>query len=42
VGQEGKDVAWVPTPETMVQKMLDLGERDCKVSEVNGRLVLYQ
>ena len=24
VGQEGKDVVWVPTPESMVQKMLDM------------------
>jgi hypothetical protein len=24
VGQPGKDVVWVPTPENMVEKMLDL------------------
>jgi precorrin-6B methylase 2 len=24
VGQEGKDVVWVPTPEVLVQKMLDM------------------
>jgi precorrin-6B methylase 2 len=24
VGQEGKDVVWVPTPDVMVQKMLDM------------------
>ena len=24
VGQEGKDVVWVPTPEALVQKMLDM------------------
>jgi SAM-dependent methyltransferase len=24
VGQEGKDVIWVPTPETLVEKMLDV------------------
>jgi SAM-dependent methyltransferase len=26
VGQAGKDVVWVPTPETMVEKMLDLAK----------------
>jgi SAM-dependent methyltransferase len=26
VGQAGKDVVWVPTPEAMVEKMLDLAE----------------
>src|SRR5262245_61353235 len=26
VGQEGKDVVWVPTPETMVQRMLDMAK----------------
>ena len=26
VGQEGKDVVWVPTPETLVAKMLDLAK----------------
>jgi SAM-dependent methyltransferase len=26
VGQEGKDVIWVPTPEDLVQAMLDLGK----------------
>src|SRR5690606_9703733 len=26
VGQPGKDVVWVPTPEEMVERMLDLGE----------------
>jgi SAM-dependent methyltransferase len=26
VGQEGKDVVWVPTPETLVNKMLDLAK----------------
>jgi hypothetical protein len=26
VGQEGKDVVWVPTPETMVEKMLDMAK----------------
>ena len=26
VGQEGKDVVWVPTPDTMVQKMLDMAK----------------
>ena len=26
VGQEGKDVVWVPTPETLVAKMLDMAK----------------
>ncbi len=26
VGQEGKDVIWVPTPQTLVDKMLDMGK----------------
>jgi hypothetical protein len=26
IGQPGKDVVWVPTPEEMVQKMMELGE----------------
>jgi SAM-dependent methyltransferase len=26
VGQEGKDVVWVPTPQTLVEKMLDLAK----------------
>src|SRR5512147_2876200 len=26
VGQEGKDVVWVPTAETMVERMLDLAK----------------
>ena len=26
VGQDGKDVVWVPTPETMVQRMLDMAK----------------
>src|SRR5262249_28902599 len=26
VGQEGKDVVWVPTPEELVQKMLDMAK----------------
>jgi len=26
VGQSGKDVVWVPTPQTLVDKMLDLGK----------------
>ncbi len=26
VGQQGKDVVWVPTPEALVEKMLDLAE----------------
>ena len=30
VGQEGKDVVWVPTPDTMVQKMLDMAKVTAK------------
>jgi len=26
IGQPGKDVVWVPTPEDMVQKMMEMGE----------------
>ena len=26
VGQEGKDVIWVPTPQALVDKMLDLAK----------------
>src|SRR3954464_8107184 len=26
VGQQGKDVVWVPTPEELVQKMLDMAK----------------
>ena len=26
VGQAGKDVVWVPTPETLVEKMLDMAK----------------
>ena len=26
VGQEGKDVIWVPTPQSLVEKMLDMGK----------------
>src|SRR5258705_1172042 len=26
VGQEGKDVIWVPTPQSLVDKMLDMGK----------------
>ena len=27
VGQEGKDVIWVPTPQALVDKMLDMANR---------------
>jgi hypothetical protein len=30
VGQEGKDVVWVPTPESMVEKMLDMAKVTAK------------
>ncbi|MGH8701241.1 MAG: class I SAM-dependent methyltransferase [Burkholderiales bacterium] len=30
VGQEGKDVIWVPTPEALVQKMLDMAKLTSK------------
>jgi len=26
VGQEGKDVVWVPTPQSLVEKMLDMAK----------------
>ena len=26
VGQEGKDVVWVPTPQVLVDKMLDMAK----------------
>ncbi|HET7198859.1 MAG TPA: SAM-dependent methyltransferase, partial [Burkholderiales bacterium] len=26
VGQEGKDVVWVPTPQALVEKMLDMAK----------------
>ena len=30
VGQEGKDVIWVPTPQSLVEKMLDMGKVTAK------------
>ena len=30
VGQEGKDVIWVPTPQTLVDKMLDMAKVTAK------------
>ncbi len=30
VGQEGKDVVWVPTPQTLVDKMLDMAKLTAK------------
>jgi hypothetical protein len=30
VGQEGKDVVWVPTPESLVEKMLDMAKVTAK------------
>jgi Methyltransferase domain len=30
VGQEGKDVVWVPTPQALVDKMLDMGKVTAK------------
>jgi Methyltransferase domain len=30
VGQEGKDVIWVPTPQALVEKMLDMGKVTAK------------
>jgi len=30
VGQDGKDVVWVPTPDTMVEKMLDMAKVTAK------------
>jgi SAM-dependent methyltransferase len=45
VGQEGKDVIWVPTPEELVQAMLDLAEvtpSDCVIDlgSGDGRIVI--
>jgi hypothetical protein len=37
VGQAGKDVVWVPTPQQLVDKMLDLA----KVTPVDGELQIY-
>ena len=39
VGQEGKDVIWVPTPQTLVDKMLEMGkvtERDYVIDLGSG------
>ncbi|MGN6716834.1 MAG: SAM-dependent methyltransferase, partial [Candidatus Binatia bacterium] len=30
VGQEGKDVIWVPTPQALVEKMLDMAKVTAK------------
>ena len=30
VGQEGKDVIWVPTPQALVDRMLDMGKVTAK------------
>src|SRR5690349_22854820 len=30
VGQEGKDVIWVPTPQALVEKMLDMAKLTAK------------
>ncbi len=30
VGQEGKDVVWVPTPQALVDKMLDMAKVTAK------------
>jgi len=30
VGQEGKDVIWVPTPQSLVDKMLDMAARSSR------------
>ena len=35
VGQEGKDVIWVPTPQALVDKMLDMDKRYRRTSELS-------
>ena len=45
VGQAGKDVAWIPTPEGMVEKMLDVaqvapGERLVDLGSGDGRIAI--
>jgi len=46
VGQEGKDVVWVPTPETMVERMLDMAKVTSKdfvmdLGSGDGRTVIH-
>jgi hypothetical protein len=45
VGQDGKDVIWVPTPETLIAKMLDMAEVTAQdyvidLGSGDGRIVL--
>lgn len=45
VGQEGKDVVWVPTPQSLVEKMLDMakaapGDTLIDLGSGDGRLVI--
>ncbi|WP_296560463.1 class I SAM-dependent methyltransferase [Pigmentiphaga sp.] len=45
VGQEGKDVVWVPTPQTLVDKMMDMakavpGDTLIDLGSGDGRLVI--
>ena len=45
VGQEGKDVVWVPTPQALVEKMLDMAKATPKdylmdLGSGDGRLVI--
>jgi len=45
VGQSGKDVVWVPTPQALVDKMLDMaelkaGERHVDLGSGDGRTVI--
>jgi len=45
VGQEGKDVVWVPTPQTLVEEMLNIaqvkaGERLIDLGSGDGRTVI--
>src|SRR5919108_607435 len=45
VGQPGKDVVWVPTPQSLVEKMLDLaeikpGELHMDLGSGDGRTVI--
>jgi hypothetical protein len=46
VGQEGKDVVWVPTPQALVEKMLDMAKLTAKdyvidLGSGDGRTVNY-
>ena len=45
VGHAGKDVVWVPTPQALVDKMLDMARRTCpwhRVQSGHGRALEAQ